>query len=276
MKRHFVIVAGVSALCMALAPTMAFGTQRVRRSLDVRQTNSAPADATAGNANTSGQLIEQSGGGSQSAGETAVNTQVIPIAAAPVMHGPDAAGLPQPARADRLAGRRRPRQAVHSAPAMAEATNVNASRQLIEQSGGGGGERRRTASPARPPARPPLTPSDPDRGRSGDPVQTLPINANVPVRYRLAGRRRLRQAVQQGARGRGREQRQRLSPGDLAGARGRRATAGPAPAARSRPDQRPSTRSCCRSGSLRRPRCRRCRPTSTRRSGSSTSCRGCR
>jgi hypothetical protein len=68
---------------MALAPAMAFGTEKSPPLPIVGQTNSAPANATAGNANTSGQLIGQSGGGSQSADQTAVNTQVVPIAAAP-------------------------------------------------------------------------------------------------------------------------------------------------------------------------------------------------
>ena len=121
-------MAGVSALCMALAPTMAFGTEKSPPLPIVGQTNSAPATATAGNANTSGQLIEQSGGGSQSADQTAVNTQVIPIAVAPATSVQTLpVNLNLPVRIASPGDDGHVRQS-NSAPATAEATNVNASR----------------------------------------------------------------------------------------------------------------------------------------------------
>ena len=166
MKRHF-IVAGVSALCMALAPTMAFGTEKSPPLPIVGQTNSAPATATAGNANTSGQLIEQSGGGSQSADQTAVNTQVIPIAVAPATSVQTLpVNLNLPVRIASPGDDGHVRQS-NSAPATAEATNVNASRQLIEQSGGGGEEEGRRVRPDRQPDRR-QQPGGADRGRPGD------------------------------------------------------------------------------------------------------------
>ena len=218
MKRHL-IVAGVSALCMALAPTMAFGTESPPPPSTVTQTNSAPADATAGNANTSGQLIGQSGGGSQSAGQTAVNTQVIPIAAAPattVQTLP--VNLNLPVRIASPGDNGDVRQS-NTAPATAEATNVNTSRQLIEQSG-----RRRRQQEGRRlrPERPPdghQHPGGADRGRPGDLGPDAADQRQRADPDPLARRRRRGQAVEQGARGRGREQRQRLPPGDLAGVR---------------------------------------------------------
>ena len=187
MKRHF-IVAGVSALCMALAPTMAFGTEKSPPPPIVGQTNSAPATATAGNANTSGQLIEQSGGGSQSADQTAVNTQVIPIAVAPATSVQTLpVNLNLPVRIASPGDDGHVRQS-NSAPATAEATNVNASRQLIEQSGGGGGGKKKDGGSGQTASQTAFnTQVVPIAAAPATSVQTLPINANVPVRIASPG-----------------------------------------------------------------------------------------
>jgi hypothetical protein len=187
MKRHF-LVAGVSALCMAFAPAMAFGTEQSPPVPPVGQTNSAPASATAGNANTSGQLIGQSGGGSQSADQTAVNTQVVPIALAPatsVQTLPVNLNLPV-----RIAspGENGDVSQSNSAPATAEATNVNASRQLITQSGGGGDKKKDGGSGQTARQTAVNTQVVPIAVAPATSVQTLPINANLPIRVLSPGR----------------------------------------------------------------------------------------
>ncbi len=187
MKRHF-IVAGVSALCMALAPTMAFGTESPPPPSTVTQTNSAPADATAGNANTSGQLIGQSGGGSQSADQTAVNTQVIPIALAPATSVQTLpVNLNLPVRIASPGDNGDVRQS-NSAPATAEATNANTSGQLIKQSGGGGGDKKKDGGSGQTASQTAInTQVVPIAAAPATTVQTLPINANIPVRIASPG-----------------------------------------------------------------------------------------
>ena len=183
MKRHF-IVAGVSALCMALAPTMALGTESAPLPI-LGQSNSAPASATATNANGSGQAIGQSGGGSQSADQTAINTQIVPIAAAPataVQTLPVNLNLPV-----RIAspGDNGAVSQSNSAPATAEATNANTSRQLIEQQGGG--DKKKGGSDQTASQTAVNTQVLPIALAPATSVQTLPINANIPVRIASPG-----------------------------------------------------------------------------------------
>jgi hypothetical protein len=187
MKRHF-IVAGVSALCMALAPTVAFGTESPPPPSIVGQSNSAPANATAGNENTSGQLIGQSGGGSQSADQTAVNTQLIPIAAAPATSVQTLpVNLNVPVRILSPGDNGDVKQS-NTAPATAEATNANTSGQLIKQSGGGGYDKKKDGGSGQTASQTAVnTQLIPIAAAPATSVQTLPINANVPVRIASPG-----------------------------------------------------------------------------------------
>jgi hypothetical protein len=88
MRRH-ILALGAGALCLALAPTLALGSQ----------SNHAVASAVGTSANTIVQDLTGSGGGSQSA----TATQVLPVAVAPAVDAqvvpvnanlPVAAGLP--------------------------------------------------------------------------------------------------------------------------------------------------------------------------------------
>ena len=71
MRRH-ILALGAGALCLALAPTLALGSQ----------SNHAVASAVGTSANTIVQDLTGSGGGSQSA----TATQVLPVAVAPAVN----------------------------------------------------------------------------------------------------------------------------------------------------------------------------------------------
>ena len=71
MRRH-ILALGAGALCLALAPTLALGSQ----------SNDAAASAVGNSANTVVQDLTTPGGGAQSASAT----QVLPIAVAPAVN----------------------------------------------------------------------------------------------------------------------------------------------------------------------------------------------
>ncbi len=184
MKRHF-IVAGVSALCMALAPTMAFGTESAPLPI-LEQGNSAPASASATNANGSAQAIGQSGGSGQAAEQTAINTQVLPIAAAPAVAAQVVpVNLNLPIRVASPGDNGSVEQS-NKAPATAEAANVNGSKQAIVQSGGGAPKK--DGAPGQTATQKAVnTQIVPVALAPAISKQILPINANVPVRIASPG-----------------------------------------------------------------------------------------
>jgi hypothetical protein len=186
MKRHL-IVAGVSALCMALAPTMALGTESPPVPL-LGQGNSAPASASATNTNGSDQAIGQAGGGEQKAEQTAVNTQVLPIAAAPAVAAQVLpVNLNLPVRVASPGDNGTVEQS-NSAPAKAKAANVNGSEQVIGQSGGGDHPKGKDGGSTQSAKQTAInTQILPIAAAPAASAQVLPINANVPVRIASPG-----------------------------------------------------------------------------------------
>ena len=165
MRRH-ILALGASALCLVLAPTLALGAQG----------NEADAVADAVNANTSGQLIAQSGGGS--ADQSATNVQVVPIALAPAV-APQVlpVNLNAPISVASAGGPGSVDQS-NEAEAEASAANVNTSSQGIIQGGDskkasdGGSSASQSATNVQvvPVAvAPAIAP------------QVVPVNANIPI-----------------------------------------------------------------------------------------------
>jgi len=166
MRRH-ILALGASALCLALAPTLALGAQG----------NDADADTNAVNANTSGQLIAQSGGGT--ADQSATNIQLLPVAVAPAVAPqvlPVNLNVPISVASE---GDPADVEQSNEAEAEAAASNQNASSQEIVQRGGdskkgsdGGSSASQSATNVQvaPVAVAPAVAP-----------QIAPINANVPI-----------------------------------------------------------------------------------------------
>ncbi len=162
MRRH-ILALGAGALCLALAPTLALGSQ----------SNDAAASAVGNSANTVVQDLTTPGGGAQSASAT----QVLPIAVAPAVNAqvvPVNANVPIRVASPGGDG---PVRQTNSSEAEAAAVNSNA---IAQRSGGhhkpGGGAQSASATQVLPIAVAPAVNA-----------QVVPVNANVPIRVASPG-----------------------------------------------------------------------------------------
>jgi hypothetical protein len=160
MRRHLLAL-GASAICLALAPTLALGAQD----------NSAVASGSAANANTTSQ---SAAGGSAS--QEAITAQLLPIAAAPAL-APQAAPLNVNLPVRVLSGGEDGEVSQsNTAAADAQATNANATSQ--EAAGGPGTQTSQRAATIQ------IVPAAIAPAISG---QVAPVNLNAPVRVLSPG-----------------------------------------------------------------------------------------
>ena len=175
MRRHFLAL-GVGALCLTLAPSLAFG----------QQGNTASALAQAAGSNTTIQAITQ-GGGSSSAAQSATTLQVLPLAAAPAVAPqivPVNVNLPVRVLSPGDDG---PVEQSNAATAEAEAYNANTTEQSVAQGsahhskkggsdeGGSASQSATTVQVAPIAVAPAVAP------------QVVPVNVNLPVRVLSPG-----------------------------------------------------------------------------------------